>query len=602
MTDTSVTAELIKADTALNSFRDGGYTFEDMVGEYADNSVQSSATIFRVDWVLEQEGKKNSQQKAISIGIADNGNGIPPNLLPNCLTIGFGTRLNDRNGIGKYGVGFKLSTLSQAKRLTVYTIPRFLFAKKEDENGNAVWSYDEPNVEGHIFKAFLDLDEIISGNQKFYAVEECKEIPSEYVHLMKDNQGNAFVNGTLFVIEKLDRFNERKSFAEDIHKKFNDLAYFLGRAFRKYIDAGFRIYLAGDQENSIYPYDPTFQIESPFATKLAQGHPMEGEYVEAGDFQIDGHKVEWKVFLTPKITRMWQQGGGTDGEKKGDNQFKRLFIPDNEGKISFLRKGREVSYTIVPRFLPEGITPIDRYIGIEISFSPHLDEYFQVRHIKRGAEPVEKLRQKLRDEIKKPVLEARKRIRLFWIENTKSEFSDASESDVSGGRKAAQDTAKESDDILPKGVAGSTISVAEENEALRKLAAEQGIQDPKQQQQFVEKMKQFPIIAVERSWPGKGILDIEHLTNTVVVYLNHNHPFIQKVYSPLKKLVLKDELAPEFRTALSNALQGIDLLFFAYAKAENQSIDPDEQFSTLREDWGKFASHYLKKMQDVDVR
>jgi Histidine kinase-, DNA gyrase B-, and HSP90-like ATPase len=598
------TAEIVKVDTALNSFRDGGYSFEDMVGEYADNAIQSSATEFRVSWVIQQEGKKNPQRKATSIGIADNGNGIPINILPNCLTIGFGTRLNDRTGIGKYGVGFKLSTLSQAKRLTIYTMPRFLKAiKNVDEEDKVVWNYSDPNSENRIFKSYLDLDDIIKGNQTFFFIEEVDTWPDQYQHLTMSTDHTAYKNGTLFVIETLDRFNERKSYAEPIDQKFSDLNKFMARAFRKYIDAGFRIFLGDNQTESVYPYDPTFQIDNEFANRLARTHSMKGEYVEQGEFLIDDHKVEWKVFLTPAITRLRSQGGGDDGEERGDGQFKKLHIPENEGKISFLRRGREISYTIVPKFLPKGIEPIDRYIGIEIAFPPYLDEYFQVRHIKRGAEPVEKLRQQLRKNIEKPVLAARARIRELWAQTDKNEHTPPSQDgDFSGGRGTAQQEVKDVDADLPKGSAGMTVSPQAESEKLKEIAAEIGIQDPKEQQLFAENMKHYPIIAIPRSWPGKGLIDIEHLTNTVIVYLNNNHPFIKKVYLPLKRAIQQEELPESVVSALSNAIKGIDLLFFAYAKSENQIPNPEDKYGMLREDWGKFAAHYLKNMNEIDVR
>ena len=65
----------------------------------------------------------------------------------------------------------------------------------------------------------------------------------------------------------------------------------------------------------------------------------------------------------------------------------RCACRENEGAISFVRLDREISYTTVPRILPGGVLTPDRYIGIEMSFSPDLDEYFGVRHVKRGVEP-----------------------------------------------------------------------------------------------------------------------------------------------------------------------------------------------------------------------
>jgi hypothetical protein len=52
---------------------------------------------------------------------------------------------------------------------------------------------------------------------------------------------------------------------------------------------------------------------------------------------------------------------------------------------------------------------------------------------------------------------------------------------------------------------------------------------------------------------------------------------------------------------MEKAADGIDLLFFAYAKAENQSQDPEEDYLMLREDWGKFTSVYARDRSKVSV-
>lgn len=54
-----ITAELVRADTALQSFRDGGYDFNDAIGEIVDNSIQAGARKLRFDWNFEQVKKEN---------------------------------------------------------------------------------------------------------------------------------------------------------------------------------------------------------------------------------------------------------------------------------------------------------------------------------------------------------------------------------------------------------------------------------------------------------------------------------------------------------------------------------------------------------------
>lgn len=612
----TVPAELIKADTALRSFRDGGYILADAVGEMVDNSQQSGATKIHIDWkVNEADGEvagkgksktRSGKRQVEWFAVADNGSGIPAEVLANVLTVGFSTRYGNRDGIGRFGVGFKLASISQAKRIEVYTRPAFLKSvTSKPTDGREVWTPAEENEGGRIFMTHLDLEEIDSGEQTNYTAVEVPAFPGECAGLMEDNE-----TGTLIVWRKLDRLNHEESFAEKVDEKLSTLASFLRRAYRLFIANGLEIYLNGAAD-PLFPYDPLFELENPEADKLANPNeekpgdpkyaPMKGEFAEAGKVTVNGHEVNWVVQLTPKVTRLYSQGGGVRGPN-GPNQFKRLHIPDNEGKISFLRHGREISYTTVPKFLPEGVDVVDRYIGIQISFPPALDEYFQVKHIKRGAEPIEKLRQDLRKAIDKPVKKARKDIRDLW-QQVRDETPPNPE-DTSGGRQVPEEIAKKADEALPVGRAGQTVTPDEQDARLRQAAADVGIVDPVKQDKFVEHAKQQPVVSLDVDLEGSGLLVIQHLTNTVVVRINRRHPFVQQVYKPLR-----DAAAPgagemdkhQTVSLLQKAADGIDLLFFAYAMAENQSRNPDEKYEDLREDWGKFTKKYILDRSKASV-
>ena len=606
-------AELVRADTALQSFRDGGYSLTDAIGEIADNAIQAGARTIRFDWDFDvvKKGKSDkSQREMTSLAICDDGHGIPPTILPNVLTIGFSTRYNNRDGIGRFGVGFKLASISQAKRLEIYSKPAYLsFEEKDDASGIKQPVFSNKNEAGRIFKSYLDLDEITNHSQKSYGCEEVADFPEDYKHLMENH-----FSGTLIVWRKMDRTNESKAFAVSADEKLSSLGYFLSRTYRIYIDNGLKIYLPDKSGKRLFafdeplvPYDPTFQIDNPIADLLGKGESMRGEFIEEGEILIDKYIVKWKVYLTPKVTRLFSGGGGVAGPL-ADNQFKKLHIPDNQGKISFLRHDREISYTKVPYLIKvddiDKNSALDRHIGIEVSFPPALDEYFQVRHIKRGIEPVDKLKLELRNLLNKPVTAARKRIRAVWNEGAEIKKAKTDIQDTTGGRSKSEDTAQASNAGMPIGRAGESVTPDSELASLLQIAEEVGIKDPEQQLQFAQKAQQKPFNAVDMSWSGKGLLDIEHLNKTVVVKINRKHAFIRDIYLPLKEVTEKDmsEFEPDYiRHMLSNALEGIDLLFFAYAKAENMNPDPEEAFMVLREDWGKFTAAYLKKREELNI-
>jgi hypothetical protein len=244
----------------------------------------------------------------------------------------------------------------------------------------------------------------------------------------------------------------------------------------------------------------------------------------------------------------------------------------------------------------------DRYIGIQISFPPALDEYFQVKHIKRGAEPVEKLRDDLRKAIKKPVDNARKKIRELWVETKKDKPKRPD--DVSGGRAGAEEVAKNSQPGLPAGRAGLAVPPEEEERRLREAAIDVGIKDRTKQDEFIKHARQKPVVALDVEWPGNALLDIDHLTTTVVVRINRRHPFVKQVYTPLREAIAAgaEALQPhQVMDLLQRAADGMDLLLFAYAKGENMSQNPEEEFGMLRDDWGKFAAVYVRDHTKVSV-
>lgn len=246
---------------------------------------------------------------------------------------------------------------------------------------------------------------------------------------------------------------------------------------------------------------------------------------------------------------------------------------------------------------------MDRYIGITVHFPPALDEYFQVKHIKRGVEPVDKFRDRLREELKKPVATARTRIRKVWRQHSQEEeANNKNPDDFSGGRQLSEAIAKLVSDKMPLGRAGLDITPAEELEYLQRAAEDVKITDADQKQRFVENLRQKPIAALDTGWPGKSLLEIEHLNKTVVLRINNRHPLIETLYLPIREALVAgpDALSKyDAMDLLEKARDAIDLLLFAYAKAENMSRDPENDYGSLRDFWGQFIGVYVAKREDA---
>ncbi|MGY0486707.1 ATP-binding protein [Streptomyces sp. WG-D5] len=561
-------ASIIQLDRALESMRDAGFDLTAAIGEPLDNSIQAEATLMRV---LPIYGPK---KKAIdAFIIADNGVGIDPAIMHNVLSMGYSARYNQRQGLGRFGMGLKLAGLSLGERIDIYS---------KRASGP------------EIYHSYIDLEEIRDGKQQYITTDEVGTWPEEAVALMVGRDGRPLTSGTVVVIGKIDRLASGGAYGTSLEEKIADLRKFIARAYRTYIDTGRTFELDG---KTVTLHDPLFLRDNPriIARYKPQKLDPRGQLIEEGDLDVDGHKVHVAVALVPAEFRPWKGAGG-EVDHRGEDIREYQINRENAARISILRNGREIYYDVVPHLLDTSRTDkVIRYVAIEVSFTAELDEYFQVRNVKRGAEPVTRLRNELRDWLKLPVLRARKAIREYWGE------VETRERLAKGEHSSSMATAERTDPSLPKGVAGRTATAEQEEEVVQHAAEDMGL-DPETDGAKIETLREQirtkPITLLDGSWPGKEFLEVHHLNGKSVVKFNHRHSFFRDVYGPLKKIADDgaEGMTPEDILDLARRAEAaIDLLFMGYARAEAMHENPDEQFSQLRTYWGLFTGVMLKE-------
>lgn len=97
-----------------SSLRDVGYDFVSAIADLIDNSISAEATDIRVE--IEFAGRGSA------VYIADNGTGLNPRGMIEALR--FGSRRTYESGqLGRYGLGLKTASLSQARSVTVVSRP-----------------------------------------------------------------------------------------------------------------------------------------------------------------------------------------------------------------------------------------------------------------------------------------------------------------------------------------------------------------------------------------------------------------------------------------------------------------------------------------------
>lgn len=571
----SYSAPLAQPGQALESSRDSGYDLPASVGEVVDNSLQANATQIRIRSV-----DADDESAIVKMAFADNGDGIPPQELAHVLSLGYSSRYNSRTGMGRFGMGLKLASLGQSSAVEVYTLPK---------------------GESQIYCTSLDLQAVKDGDQTELRTRAVEAFPAEFDDLMTDpGAGGRFSSGTLVVWSDIDRLpngdferqgkTRRGKYQQNLQERREDLMRFLARAYRRFLHQGCRIELDGV---AVDLYDPTFLLSSPRVIRQF-GEDLRGEVIQETTIQIEGHPVHIVVTLSPRVTR-YHRG-------KGGRPFEHLFIADDNARaISMLRADREIFYDIVPKMLPGAAkeNDLDRFIGVQVSFPPALDEYFQVRNVKRGAEPVSKLRDEIRTFIQKPVKVARDKIRDEWGEAEQESHT----SPADAGHEQAVGAVERAEHSTPAGRGNMTATAKDVDDTLREVAEDLGIDpnEPANQPKLDELKATFEertLMVVDGKWPGKDMFDIRHLSGKAVLKLNHRHPFIAEVYDVVKQAAHSDvsALTPlEVKELLTKVDVALDVLFMAYAKAENMHADPEQAYADLRTYWGVFTAAYVNE-------
>lgn len=560
---------LINISQVYESLRYNDYSVENGLGEIVDNSVEAGASEIRVYFTkkIKHIGKKDIEE-IDKIIILDNGSGMSPAVLAKCLVLGCSMReqKNGKMGIGKFGVGMTLGSISLARHVEVYS---------------------RDTVNGAFFYTYIDLDEINKESRDTVPAPVEKNVPEEYAEFFEGH------SGTMVVLSNCDRMDG--SGKKTNPSEMNGLiATYLGRTYRKFIEAGLKIYL---DDRQVFLHDPLYYSgPTQFDTREKQDPKADLYSTSTIDLPIPGREGETapvtiRITLLPKE---WRLNIG-DG---GNAEARKRKIDQNEG-VSILRANREVLYDKVPYLigLKKGqfsYQENDRWWGCEISFPPELDEYFQVRYIKRGAEPIGSLKDRLKEQLTGPVTSLRQII--------KSD-RDQKKAQENRGKSSFQNATQLMSDlnaVLPKGQAGRNMSEEEEQKKVDEILDDAISQDGNEEGEREERRKailnsMYSVVPVK--YPQNTLFETENLLDgKIVIKLNVNHPFYEKVINPLCGDISEEDTTESYNDKIRTR-DAIMLLLMSHVKAvasfpeENQDL-----FENLLSQWGTILNSAVKKM------
>jgi anti-sigma regulatory factor (Ser/Thr protein kinase) len=463
---------IIALDKFIQATRDSGYKgTASAISELVDNSIQAGATRIAISVAAKSS---DEDAKSIEVSVLDNGCGMDPPTLRQALRFGGSTRFGDRRGLGRYGMGLPNASLSQARRVTVFTWQ----ASKSGGRGR-----ESP---ARVYCSYLDVDEIMRC--------EITEVPEPQI-VKAPPSACAGYSGTLVRWSQCDRLDNRR--ASTIVRK---LEAELGRRFRHFIWKGLRVTINGED---LEAFDPLYL--HPKAE--VSGARLFGEEMrfEVRADPIDPRKTGWVlVRFTELPVHAWH--------KLSNDEKRRIGISKGAG-VSIVRAGREVDYGWF--FMgSKHRENYDDWWRCEMQFDPLLDEAFGITHTKQQARPQAHLLEALTPDLEATARALNGRARKAHTAVKASErFSEA------------ERIANERDHLLrplPRGADPIAKALMRELEQSHPALRERsGGKD------------RYSI--VEHAGRDTSFFTLAHDGDRLVLVLNPDHPFYREIYRPLSE-------------------------------------------------------------------
>ena len=591
----------ISGKNAIESMRDNGFkSAAYALAEIIDNSIQAGANLVEL-FVFEKEDASGQRvtKTVDQIGIFDNGRGMDAETLHLALAFGESRNRQDHNGIGKFGMGLPNSSVSQCKRVDV-------------------WSWEK---DAETLHTYLDIEEMLLGSLEYVPYPAAKSIPD---HIQKCIAEQGPSSGTFVLWSSIDRCQWKT--AKSIERHTEDI---VGRMYRKFIGSGqvtIRFNTVQKKNNllvksktSVFKAnDPLYLIRKSSLPKLPG--PLDGEaFFEIFDefqFKItDEYGLDQIVIIRASIVKehILDRLRGETNRTVGNTEWGKHTLR-NQG-VSIVRSDRELDLT-TDFFTPESLRqgPI-RFCGIEVCFSPALDRVFGVTNNKQSAvnlksmnvsedyayegfdseqsyladlrandDPKEKIY-----EVNKHIVELRKKLvnklnsfsyggKLLNLNGNKNEPSADTLGRAAIGKINDRDRAREdnhptNDSPLTKMEIGKLLEETGSTKVEADLAATTILQD-----KLATWVETMPM-------DSDAFFDVTSSKGFTLLQINENHAFYRTVLEGMDS---------EKREAIEICLAG-----WARMERECQSDKRKEQYAKARKDWGLLLNEYLEDPDEL---
>ncbi len=581
--------KIVATHLVVKAMRDNGYkNAAYALAELMDNSIQAGASEIKLVCI---EGSNNDKRNLSEIAVIDNGSGMDKDTLELSLGFGNGTHLTaeNQNGIGKFGMGLPNSSISQCKKVEVYTW---------QNNSDVLYSY-------------LDLDEITNNGLEEVPEPIQKDIPNKFEEYINRE------SGTLVLWSKIDRciWKTAKSI-------FKHSELIIGRMYRYFIqdnevtikmiakNENGQLSLSNTGNNNFKANDPIYLMDKTSCPEPFENNAMFKKW-DGEDYEIkfkvnhnnNEHEVSVKSTYAKEESRDVKKYGNAGSAPHGKH------AQQNVG-VSIMRANRELDLD-TKWTIQHDVT--ERWWGVEVNFPPSLDDVFGVANNKQSArnftadlanmsegiyegqtlieyrdelkadnDPTEVLIE-IAERVDSIIRQIRKAIKL-QTKNTRPERNIVTAEEIA--TNATDELKKEGG--VGKSDKGESLSNQDKISQIADGLDDAGIEDAKAIAASVVD-DGLKYIIKDGDIDGDAFFSVRPKGGKIMIILNINHP----VYPKLIELLEKDGEQG------SNAFDALKLLIMAWARYEDQQPDGEQKDRTqeARADWGRMAKRFLNNQE-----
>ena len=587
-------APIIPPELAIKAMMDGGYkNTAYALAELIDNAVQAGAANVDVICLEEVQGQSRRLHK---IGVLDNGNGMEPFVLQLALQFGNGTHLDDRKGMGRFGMGLPNSSISQCRRVDVWT-----------------WQNGPDNA----MHTYLDVGAIERGSLKSVPFPSAQPLPLEW----RSRSDIVTTTGTMVVWSELV---DHKVTWRGARATLTHTGDIVGRMYRHFINDGhLTIGLLAYRDDTVHidefvkVNDPLYLMRDSSTPSPFNGDPMFqkwGDEDEAFTIELDGVKNDVTVRMSWARPETVPNAGDRGSQPYGKHANK------NTG-VSIVREGRELD---LDRGWTISYEPTERWWGIEVNFPSALDEIFGVTNNKQSATVFSGMSHfdwmteaedgESRDDFIKriheqgdprsyliPILEHIKdqigQVRTRLSEQTKGRRGPRSRHEVNTVADVATTKYRERADQGHSTDADAEVFTEQDRDKFEEnlrvdknysgsvaLAIANGVLIHNRKVEFLTK-----------GMDGYAFFDVEHQQGglTTVVF-NTKHALYEKLIAILEPDI-EEESDAQLLNRINEASDTLKLLFAAWARYHLEDVPARDGLYDVRQKWGEMARFILNE-------